>query len=472
VLEEARRQGANEKRIGMETLTFQCGHCNRLMAVEMAYLGKQVRCPHCQQVVFAPQQPSPTSAMPEAAKDQDPLAVKPPADSPFAVAADAPWWASAIDVATAPPSPPEPPLPSSDDPMSHLNEPAMEPAPAPPAPRPPFEAFEAAVDDSTPSVTSNATVGEPAGLATESQSTETPSVLPTNLALSTQDVASPWGPEGAEAGIDTAGIGTLIVPRARRSQWGMTLFISLVFLPLVLYAVLATILAVMFYQQRGTGGSQEDPRQFLPDVEGDHPGFKRPNKQSLVIPDHYYTDPLQGSQRVALGHTLTIGDLEIQPVRVEWNKVRVRVGQLEPVELLNPSLVLHVKLRNLSRDISFYPLDTYFNRQWSKGEGPKPLTAVEAGGARFYGGPATWGGANHEAVEGSNCDKALLPGDSDEYFICTNGNDNDTRHLETYVGPLLWRVQVRRGLVHYRDKDLSATAVIGVEFTDKDIARP
>jgi hypothetical protein len=26
-------------------------------------------------------------------------------------------------------------------------------------------------------------------------------------------------------------------------------------------------------------------------------------------------------------------------------------------------------------------------------------------------------------------------------------------------------------LVHYRDKDLSATAIVGVEFTDQDIAR-
>ncbi len=59
----------------METLTFQCGHCNKLMAVGTAHLGQQVRCPHCQQVVVAPSQPAP--------------ATHAPAESPFGVAPDA-----------------------------------------------------------------------------------------------------------------------------------------------------------------------------------------------------------------------------------------------------------------------------------------------------------------------------------------------------------------------------------------------
>ena len=42
----------------MATVTFKCGHCNNLMAVNAEYLGRQVRCPHCQQVVVAPAQQS------------------------------------------------------------------------------------------------------------------------------------------------------------------------------------------------------------------------------------------------------------------------------------------------------------------------------------------------------------------------------------------------------------------------------
>src|SRR5438094_9925957 len=38
----------------MPTITFQCGNCQNLMAVEDHLLGQQVRCPHCQQVVVVP----------------------------------------------------------------------------------------------------------------------------------------------------------------------------------------------------------------------------------------------------------------------------------------------------------------------------------------------------------------------------------------------------------------------------------
>src|SRR5262249_39424642 len=38
----------------METVNFQCGHCGKLMGVNTAFLGQQVHCPHCQQVVVAP----------------------------------------------------------------------------------------------------------------------------------------------------------------------------------------------------------------------------------------------------------------------------------------------------------------------------------------------------------------------------------------------------------------------------------
>ena len=37
----------------MATVNFQCGHCAKLMAVNATFLGQQVRCPHCQQVVVA-----------------------------------------------------------------------------------------------------------------------------------------------------------------------------------------------------------------------------------------------------------------------------------------------------------------------------------------------------------------------------------------------------------------------------------
>jgi len=34
---------------------------------------------------------------------------------------------------------------------------------------------------------------------------------------------------------------------------------------------------------------------------------------------------------------------------------------------------------------------------------------------------------------------------------------------------LLWRVQLRRGLVKHKDKEYSVSAVVGVEFSASDI---
>jgi hypothetical protein len=43
------------------------------------------------------------------------------------------------------------------------------------------------------------------------------------------------------------------------------------------------------------------------------------------------------------------------------------------------------------------------------------------------------------------------------------------RLLENYHGDLVWRVQVRRGLVRVKDREYPATGVIGVVFKDTDI---
>jgi len=48
----------------MQTVNFQCGNCNNLMAVSAEFLGQQVRCPHCQAVVVAPAAPAPAKLSP------------------------------------------------------------------------------------------------------------------------------------------------------------------------------------------------------------------------------------------------------------------------------------------------------------------------------------------------------------------------------------------------------------------------
>jgi hypothetical protein len=49
------------------------------------------------------------------------------------------------------------------------------------------------------------------------------------------------------------------------------------------------------------------------------------------------------------------------------------------------------------------------------------------------------------------------------------GQKGGQKVRQPYKGPLLWRVRVRRGLIDWKGRLVSATAVIGVEFTDRDI---
>src|SRR5262249_19896175 len=51
--------------ISMDNVNFACGHCGKLMAVGAQFLGQQVRCPHCQQVVLAPAAVQPAPAPPD-----------------------------------------------------------------------------------------------------------------------------------------------------------------------------------------------------------------------------------------------------------------------------------------------------------------------------------------------------------------------------------------------------------------------
>jgi len=216
----------------METLTFQCGHCNQLMAVGADFLGQQVRCPHCQQVVIAPSHPAPTSPSPDAALD-GPMEAHSPAQSPYETAPEAPAGT--------------PPVPDMGKVFGHDPNPRLELAPATP---PAFTAFESAVEESTPAESKTAAVGSATTAETKPEAPPSPRV-----SAAPPDDSNPWtAPTASEPSPTDAPVlpaSTARVPR--RSQYGMNLFIGLVFLPLVLYSVLVTILAIKFYSQIPSG---------------------------------------------------------------------------------------------------------------------------------------------------------------------------------------------------------------------------
>jgi hypothetical protein len=258
-------------------------------------------------------------------------------------------------------------------------------------------------------------------------------------------------------------------------------------LPLISYAVLATGLLVTLWNRLQT--KETHPLiAFLPDAEGDAPGvIRKPKAVNEARKRRLNSEPIPDELKMHLGQTRTVGALAITPQRVAWEQIGVGSGSAAPVRLNGPSLVLHLRLENVSADETFQPLDRYFDRKWRDGSStPPPLTFLDAGpGRQFYGGPAEWRprpsarniGALPEFIYlmGQNqeiedpIDRPLAAGESTQVFVCTDGNDPRTAELAGYRGNFLWRVHLRRGLVRVLGRDVPAAAVVGVLFSDREV---
>jgi hypothetical protein len=282
----------------------------------------------------------------------------------------------------------------------------------------------------------------------------------------------------------------------RRKEQGTPWFMILVFSPLLLYAVVITVFAARFYLKAQDVKQQLNrPFERLPDV-GDNPGVQKGKKTTWI--DNYKptfaTQPLSANLCTTLeadGKTepIRIGDLQITPTRVKRERVKVITDGFadRPEPRAADSLVLYLKMKNLSSEYTFAPLDNYFDRYWREGQDQlPPLTQLEVGNTyRFYGGPAHWyprGDRENRrewVVGRKGFDAEVLePGEEREFFVCTDGNNENgvlklfgesdgERLRDPYHGTLLWRIRVRRGLVQVNNKEHSATAVVGVKFTDK-----
>jgi hypothetical protein len=273
----------------------------------------------------------------------------------------------------------------------------------------------------------------------------------------------------------------------RRPSGGGGWFIPVIFIPLIVYAVLVTITAVVFWNRL----QQTPPNPFdaMPDVDGDDPGVKKVKTGLRLNYDRKLaTEPLPPHLHVALGQSLRVGDLEVTPEQVERRRVAVVVEGFKAEPCPGDSLVLRLRLRNRAADYAFTPLDDFFDRCWRPPAGLPPLTLLEAGPHRFYGGPARWyprgGKQPRQSVEARTTQgpDGLAPGWETTSFVCTDGGDAQAvrtlfgedlegrRRQGPYAGPLLWRVQVRRGLYECTGGRLPPTAVIGVEFTSDQVA--
>jgi hypothetical protein len=462
------------------------------MGVSTEFLGRQVRCPHCQQVVVAP----PPAPNPEATViSETPPPPQEPAGLPETILHTPGPSADPEDIFA--------PTEASEDLFGRVETPRIEIPPDPLAPTVTEEGgFRPA--DAEPTLASTMPLFPPAVAAPEPANTDGTAILPSSggeapwLSGTATELLTQPPPETPVGPPPELPIEAPSAPRpARRKEPGTPWFMILVFSPLLLYSIVITVFAVLLYiQERDVEHQLRKRFEIMPD-EGDNPGVEKgkkisrqiyrydPKVATLPLPEHLCTTLSKSG-----GQPLRIGDVQITPVKVERKRVKVYVAGFEKAEpCLGDSLVLYFRVKNLSTEYAFAPLDNFFDRNWSPSTDQlPPFTQLEVDDKyRFYGGPAKWfpQGTTKEPrqwVEGRKGfePELLQPGEEKEFFVCTDGSDpkavralfgvnKGEKVREPYHGPFLWRIRLRRGLVTIKDREYSATAVVGVRFTDEDI---
>jgi hypothetical protein len=225
-------------------------------------------------------------------------------------------------------------------------------------------------------------------------------------------------------------------PRPRRPE-RKSLLVPILLIFLVPYSITITaFLAWYIYHQNQ---AHFDPLERLPDPKAGKGGAER------IHPD----SPLPPKLKTSLRQPLQIGQLEITPLRIDKDD-QGRLG-------------LYLKLRNISGDVAFDPIlpneEYRFRRVSMRDSGP--YTYLETGDRHLYmlgvETPQT-----PSRPEGKRFDGVLQPGEEMVAVLRTQADDRGVLH--GVASGLVWRVQLRRGLVAVRDTEISATAVIGVVF--------
>ncbi|MFO0801242.1 MAG: hypothetical protein U0804_27575 [Gemmataceae bacterium] len=479
----------------MSATTFPCPFCGRKMGVGPELLGRKVRCPNCKEVLVAPV---------SAAAPEPPVAVAPPPPPPPVPAADFPVFnlpnpeqlesifgeaadqgddvfgsdPGRLPVPEMPPVAPPPPRPVA----------AVTPPVAVPAP--PVAAYAAPMADPFAGLTSPPAYAQPAPVAVPA-----PPAAPA--------AANPWAgfdqasPPVAAYAAPVAPIPAAVVPEApspgprrrdRRPErderpaparerpvptagGSLNTIIKIGFFALIPYALLMTVLAVYGLFIREGKPPEGHPLSLIPDGRGEFPPADRRKTGKLAVP---LDGPLPPELRAGLGKKVTVGDVEVEPVSVAVRKLSVvrepDRGKAQ-TQYLSRGVVLTLNVRNTSADLSFHPLDPAFNRKTFPSD--TPPTALVVGKDTFAGGPVAWPFDRNvkRAYESAQAgdDQPLGPGESRKYVVTSDARDVVVKAVQGARDTILWRVQVRRGLVEYRGREVPVTALIGVEFQASDV---
>jgi hypothetical protein len=483
----------------MQTVNFPCSYCGNLMAVGMDLLGRHVRCPHCRQVVLAPSA-APTAVGTTTAPNIQP-APQPPVkpdpgpipqfhlpnnhepESIFTEHVDEDLFGGTRQPRPEIPSAPQLPLPPQ--------QPQYQPAPqhrapqthfatyppevvTPPVPPAPFQDFVPAAPSPEPYPQHY----EPAPPVEAFPNFSTaPAYTPPAPEQPAPTQPQPEKPAGAPQRLDAA------------PAKGPTLLVTI----LVPYAILATGVIIYLIVQLNKVKSVS-PLEMIPDIYGEYEKPDRKGAMARPLNMPRGSTPLPEHLTVALGKTVRVGDIEVTPEKVERKKLRIftvpkgATAPAEPKTSNGDALVLTLRVKNHSDDISIYPTDPAFNRYFdpatrTKGRSADPpfhYTFLEVGRTTFYGSAIEYPwkeGVQREYVDGQQDDaKPLKPGEERRYVICTHTYPRDNELVNTVqrykdADPLLWRVQLRRGLVPFKGREIGVSAVIGVKFQPGDIKK-
>jgi hypothetical protein len=240
-------------------------------------------------------------------------------------------------------------------------------------------------------------------------------------------------------------------PKPRRDS-SVFLIIALIFL--VPYALTMTFFVVFLLMFRNGGG---DPLEYLRDPMPS-PKEGGPRKVQRKQPEH--TLPVAAARKTTIGKSVKAGDLLVTPQRLTLTG--------------SGDLKLILRVRNTSAKTAFTPMhDSYVNeRKFAT----KPYTFIESRSSsldNIYGGYLAF------------FKKADASGDPESFPVLAPNEEitivleTDEKYRSKFVSVIAnstkeeytWRVQVRRGFVRVDNKDVSATTVIGVDFTSKEIER-
>jgi hypothetical protein len=247
------------------------------------------------------------------------------------------------------------------------------------------------------------------------------------------------------------------------------------------YAVFMTIVAATFAYKFYTSRF-EHPLAVIPDLVGEYRNASQHKSGAHSEPLPKPDQPLPPHLTTSIGLPISVGQIEITPLKIEYRPWIAFSKQKSKVEAdavaIKETLVLTLRIKNVSTDVLVYPMDPFFDRRPKEGDRTQPFTLIDAGGKKFFGGMISYetdrGEIEREWLDGREADgQQLEPGQSRDVVLVTRpAYATEIRDsLRSGGREAVWRVHVRRGLYEFNGQEFSVAAVVGVRFAASDLNR-